>query len=421
MANKQLDSIWKDLGVWQAEINAKDEALTRRKPVHNQALPPVRQPAELILDNLKPVGLDSLTTKKSATKTVTQTRTEKAEAEKAKGNEYFGKKDFEKAIAYYGKAIDLDPTVPVYFVNRAMAYLKINRFLEAEKDCTRGIQLQPKNVKALWRRGIALRELGRINEARRDFEAGLSIEPNNKSLLDELKKLPVSKSTEKPKVKSEPLVEQKRRLPIHVVDGAYSESKSVTEPTLSNPIKVQEIKNKSVVTPPPQTPKKPVVAPVATPKPTPKPTTPVATTPNPTPVAMTPKPAPVIKFNCPRTNFEFERDWKTYKGRGDDVLYQYFQCIPTSSYTTLFKSSLESDQFEKMIDILESKYVKEKTPEQVFSVLESLSQVKRIDMLIMFLSKKHQQAIQTLFNTIKDSDISKDKLTKVAKVYGVSI
>lgn len=42
-----------------------------------------------------------------------------------------------------------------------------HRFLEAEKDCTRGIQLQPKNVKALWRRGIALRELGRINEARR--------------------------------------------------------------------------------------------------------------------------------------------------------------------------------------------------------------------------------------------------------------
>ncbi|KAG2236146.1 hypothetical protein BDF21DRAFT_459475 [Thamnidium elegans] len=421
MTNKQLDNIWKDLGVWQAEINAKDEALTRRKPVHNQALPPVRQPAELILDNLKPVGLDSLTTKKSATKTITQTRTEKAEAEKAKGNEYFGKKDFEKAIAYYGKAIDLDPTVSVYFVNRAMAYLKINRFLEAEKDCTRGIQLQPKNVKALWRRGIALRELGRINEARRDFETGLSIEPNNKSLLDELKKLPTSKSTEKPKANIKPLVEQKRRLPIHVVDEAYSESKSITEPTISNPIKVQEIEKKSVVTPPPliqkePTPKATVAAPVATPKPTP-----VAITPKPTPVATTPKPAPVIKFNCPRTNFEFERDWKTYKGRGDDVLYQYFQCIPPSSYTTLFKSSLESDQFEKMIDILESKYVKEKTSQQVFNVLESLSQVKRIDMLIMFLNKKHQQAIQTLFNAIKDSDISKDMLTKVAKVYGASI
>lgn len=43
------------------------------------------------------------------------------------GNEYFGKKDFKNAILFYGRAIDLDPTVPVYFVNRAMAYLKINK------------------------------------------------------------------------------------------------------------------------------------------------------------------------------------------------------------------------------------------------------------------------------------------------------
>jgi hypothetical protein len=43
------------------------------------------------------------------------------------GNEYFGKKDFKNAIVFYGRAIDLDPTVPVYFVNRAMAYLKINK------------------------------------------------------------------------------------------------------------------------------------------------------------------------------------------------------------------------------------------------------------------------------------------------------
>jgi Flp pilus assembly protein TadD len=49
--------------------------------------------------------------------------------------------------------------------------IEIYRFLEAEKDCTRGLQLQPKNVKALWRRGIALRELGRINEARKGKNA----------------------------------------------------------------------------------------------------------------------------------------------------------------------------------------------------------------------------------------------------------
>lgn len=38
-----------------------------------------------------------------------------------------------------------------------------------------------------------------------------------------------------------------------------------------------------------------------------------------------PKITSPMKFICPRTNFEFERDWKTYKGRGDEILYQYFQ------------------------------------------------------------------------------------------------
>lgn len=52
---------------------------------------------------------------------------------------------------------------------------------------------------------------------------------------------------------------------------------------------------------------------------------------------------------------------------------------------------MESDQFEKMLELVESRYSKENTPEKVFDIMEGLSQVKRIDMLIMFLSKKHQQ------------------------------
>lgn len=106
-------------------------------------------------------------------------------------------------------------------MNEAAIDMLACSFLEAEKDCSRGLQLQPKNVKALWRRGIALRELGRMNEARKglkatndpwcidelihvnnlDFETGLTIEPSNKSLLDELKKLPAAKPAEKPKSK----------------------------------------------------------------------------------------------------------------------------------------------------------------------------------------------------------------------------
>jgi hypothetical protein len=41
-----------------------------------------------------------------------------------------------------------------------------------------------------------------------------------------------------------------------------------------------------------------------------------------------------------------------------------------------------------MIDLL---HLKEKSPPTIYSVLQGLSQVKRIDMLVMFLGKKQQQ------------------------------
>ncbi|KAK4511239.1 uncharacterized protein ATC70_012453 [Mucor velutinosus] len=413
MANEAL---WKDLLNWQTDIHKKDEALLRRKPVHDQALPPVRKSTEILVDNVKPAGIDKLSNT-SKTSTTPQSRAGKAEAEKAKGNEYFGKKDYKNAILHYGKAIDLDPTVPVYFVNRAMAYLKTNSFLEAEKDCSRGLQLQPKNVKALWRRGIALRELGRMNEARKDFETGLTIEPSNKSLLDELNKLPAVKPVEKLKSRKPEPVEQKRRLPINVIDGAYTKSKMVEQPTslkkepaspTSTPnVKKADPSNKPTLTPEPvqkvDAPAKKAVTP------------PVQTT------TSTKPPSVPLKFTCPRTNFEFERDWKTYKGRGDDVLYQYFQVIPPRDYPAIFKSSLESDQFEKMLDFVDARYTKEKTPTDVYNVLWGLSRVPRIDMLIMFLDKKHQQVIQRLFDLLKSwpDEIPQEVLAKLFKIYGI--
>ncbi|KAF1799859.1 hypothetical protein FB192DRAFT_1388881 [Mucor lusitanicus] len=414
MANQ---AAWKDLLQWQTDIHKRDEALLRRKPVHDQALPPVRKSTEILLDNAKPVGIDALLTNTNKGSTAPSSRAEKADAEKAKGNEYFGKKDYKNAILHYGKAIELDPTVPVYFVNRAMAYLKVNSFLEAEKDCSRGLQLQPKNVKALWRRGIALRELGRMNEARKDFETGLTIEPTNKSLLDELKKLPAAaaaKPVEKPKSKQPEPVEQKRRLPINVIDGAYTRSKIIEPPTLQKKDQATPTPNIKKADPP----KKPASS---TPEPAQKAETPAKKAET-TPAETTTKPPPApLQFACPRTNFEFERDWKTYKGRGDDILYQYFQVIPPRDYLAIFKSSLESDQFEKMLDFVDTRYTNEKTPKDIYNVLWGLSRVPRIDMLIMFLDKKHQQVIQRLFNLLKSraDEVPSEVLAKLFRIYGI--
>lgn len=44
-----------------------------------------------------------------------------------------------------------------------------------------------------------------------------------------------------------------------------------------------------------------------------------------------------------------------------------------------------------MIQILSTQYAQKNTPQDIFNVLEGLSGVKRLDMLVMFLSKKQEQ------------------------------
>ncbi|KAI8987594.1 hypothetical protein BDF20DRAFT_277394 [Mycotypha africana] len=446
-----LSKIWDDLVEWEKEISKKDESLSKRKLMHDQVLPPVQKSADILLDEAEATGLQKLYSKQktgatthtvSPNKTTTLSRAEKAEAEKAKGNVYFAKKDYKNAILHYGKAIEMDPTKPVYFVNRAMAFLKTNCFLEAERDCTRGIQLQPNNVKAFWRRGIALKELGRMNEARKDFESALKIEPNNKAVLEELEKLPVLKqpdATKKTSSNSEtavnrqkhtPSKETKKRLPIHVLDEEYIDANKIQtvelteKPTFNKPKKTDfdkviekptmdaekqqssqqiEVSNSSLNNKEKVEVTDNVKAHTSTAK---KQKTAIAALPT---------------FKCPITNFEFERDWKTYKARGDDILYQYFLIIPPSSYANIFKSSLESEQFEKILELLETKYIKEKTPEDIMDVLKGFSKVKRIDMLVMFLGKKHQQVLRSLFGLLRNSQsLDSNVITKLAKVYGVS-
>ena len=101
-----------------------------------------------------------------------------------------------------------------------------------------------------------------------------------------------------------------------------------------------------------------------------------------------------------------------------------------------------------MIDLLEAKYSKEKSPQEIFEVMQGLSQVKRLDMLIMFLDKKRQRGkvnckfflyklsnrslfffkhvivLQSLFNLMKHhcgESITQEKLSKLAKVYDIHI
>lgn len=50
---------------------------------------------------------------------------EEAETHKAAGNEFFKAGSYEDAVKAYSRAIELNPDNPVYYSNRAMAYLQV--------------------------------------------------------------------------------------------------------------------------------------------------------------------------------------------------------------------------------------------------------------------------------------------------------
>ncbi|CAH8304441.1 unnamed protein product [Eruca vesicaria subsp. sativa] len=104
-----------------------------------------------------------------------------ANSEKEQGNEYFKQKKFNEAIDCYSRSIALSPNA-VAFANRAMAYLKIKRYREAEADCTEALNLDDRYIKACSRRATARKQLGMIKEAIEDAEFALRLQPESQEL-----------------------------------------------------------------------------------------------------------------------------------------------------------------------------------------------------------------------------------------------
>jgi tetratricopeptide (TPR) repeat protein len=115
----------------------------------------------------------------------------KAEYYKDCGNYQFKQKSYIQAIEFYTKAIECNPTSPIYFANRAQCQLFEQRYGAGEADCTLAIQLDKDYLKAYYRRALARIELEKIDQARQDLEHVLSNEPLNtdaKNKLNELNK-----------------------------------------------------------------------------------------------------------------------------------------------------------------------------------------------------------------------------------------
>ncbi|OWF49446.1 sperm-associated antigen 1-like [Mizuhopecten yessoensis] len=147
----------------------------------------------------------------------------KATREKDKGNEAFRAGDHEEAILYYSRSISLMQTAAC-INNRALAYLKIQKWDKALFDCRVVLDMEPENIKAFLRRGSAYKGKKDYTKARADFQRALELEPANKraeELLDELKTLVKEEEEEKKQRK-----EKGRRMVIEDVEGEEEDGKA---------------------------------------------------------------------------------------------------------------------------------------------------------------------------------------------------
>ncbi|XP_005176678.1 sperm-associated antigen 1 [Musca domestica] len=107
-----------------------------------------------------------------------------------RGNEYFRAKEYEFALAEYTKAIQVYPEKAVGpYNNRAVTYIKQQRFLEAIKDCEACLALDPKNLKARLRLAEASYGHGRRRESYQLYINVLEVDPQNSIALKAITEL----------------------------------------------------------------------------------------------------------------------------------------------------------------------------------------------------------------------------------------
>ncbi|KAJ7309001.1 hypothetical protein JRQ81_008285 [Phrynocephalus forsythii] len=111
---------------------------------------------------------------------------------KEEGNKYFQAGDYENAIQSYSKALKLskDKSLQaVLYRNRAACFLKKENFAQVASDASRAIDINPADVKALYRRSQALEKLGKLDQAFKDIQRCATIEPQNKNFQEILRRL----------------------------------------------------------------------------------------------------------------------------------------------------------------------------------------------------------------------------------------
>ncbi|XP_043194761.1 RNA polymerase II-associated protein 3-like [Amphibalanus amphitrite] len=454
LRNNQEDvqSYMRDLRNWTDQIKKKDKELTSQS---KRAQPTESSQSKGSGDSKRPKAPSP--TEGGGKKRTVRVENEPSEEVlrlKEAGNECLKNKEYEKAITHYSTAMKLDPNYHVLPANRGMAYLKLNSFEKAEEDCGKAVALDPGYIKGYLRRGTARLELGKLQLAKEDYQKVLKLEPHNpqaKRSMERIKleedkqarlkttkrksDLPTSSDpsskTSRPLDQTPPVKEKPAHLrsktqlkKIHIeqvgndaelenyINGSSSvnsEGASETgggeaeqppsingDETPNGTAEPSEPEEKQC--PAPEEPSAEASVPKVDQAPAPDP----KETPPPEVVAT---PAMAVPA-APRSSYEFVRDWKLLRTHGE-LRSQYLRQIPPGDYASIFKQALEESTLVEILRVAETLPAAE-----IGSHLRGLSQVQRVDVLVMFMSSQDRKLLQGLVSRCEEdgqdmSDVKK--------------
>ncbi|KAM5561023.1 hypothetical protein ABKV19_021904 [Rosa sericea] len=297
-----------------------------------------------------------------------------AASEKDLGNEYFKQKKFKEAIDCYSRSIALSPTA-VAFANRAMSYIKIKRFQEAENDCTEALNLDDRYIKAYSRRATARKELGKLKESIEDAEFALRLEPHNQEIkkqyaaaksLYEKRILQKISEQEKQKVGKldtkvnghsiQPVSSSTQRTGMTAVEDHCK--KINTSGKQASKVSVQELASRA---------------------------------------ALRAKVLAAENITPPTSAYQFEASWRGLSG--DRALQaKLLKAISPSALPQIFKNALTVHILVDIIKCVTTFFIDEM--DLAVNILENLTKVPRFDTLIMFLSSNDKADLAKIWDEV---------------------
>eukprot|EP00210_Caulerpa_lentillifera_P005410 g5172.t1 len=280
------------------------------------------------------------------------------------GNVFFRDGNYTKAIEFYTQSIQKHRTC-VCLANRAMAFLKMQSFPEAEVDCTEALKLDGTFLKAYQRRSVARKEQQKFRAALEDAEYAMRLDPVSLSITQSFQNL-LKTAFVSEGVNSD----QQWIRPIQNIQVIPTESiKRVLSHTNEVDGEVAVVTNKQEFKIP----------------------------------------------GVPKTWAEFESAYKLLK-KQSSMLAQYLFQIPPVSLPSVFKSAMTAPVLCKILEsVIKRVRLCESESKHWIGFLENLGRIQRFEMLLMCLTKDQKETLKKSWSELGAEQDIKLKIQSMLK------